>query len=208
MLELRGGAWGALLLVGIALTLVALAAVNNSRIDGYAVAFLVPVLVAVLLATNEQAYGRAVIGGLTKPMFAIIPLAVLLASIAGGLVRASGAVETLAGMAVSAGITGRHFAAFTFVLTCLIAFSTGTSVGTYFVVVPISVSGWSRRAFDWPTWGTRGACARSRSPSRPSARTGSRGSPRRAPRWSSSARGWSRPGTTASRCTGSRSGAR
>lgn len=129
--------WSILLLLAITLSLLAFAAINNSRIDGYTVAFLVPVLVAVVLAKDEQAYGRAVAGGLSKPMFSVIALAVLLAAIAGGLVRASGAIETLAGAAVSAGISGQAFVPFAFLLTCLIAFSTGTSVGTYFVVVPI-----------------------------------------------------------------------
>lgn len=128
---------GIALLVTLTLALLALAAVSNSRIDGYVVAFLLPLILAVLLAKDEQAYGRALVDGLSRPMFATIALAVLLAAIAGGLVRASGAVETLAGAAVSAGMTGRYFVGFTFLLTCLIAFSTGTSVGSYFVVVPI-----------------------------------------------------------------------
>ena len=121
----------------MALALLTFAAFHQSKIDGYVVAFLIPVLATVLLAKDEKAYGRAVVAGLSKPMFAIIALAVVFASVSGKLISASGMIETLAGMAISAGIGGEHFVAVSFVLTCVIAFSTGTSVGSYFVVVPI-----------------------------------------------------------------------
>ncbi|MBA7555394.1 hypothetical protein ES705_48055 [subsurface metagenome] len=136
-LELRGGVWSAGLLLIVALIFIVIAALNQSKIDGYIVAFLMPLLVGIFLAKDEKAYGQAVINGLSKPMFAIIAMAVILASISGQLVSKSGLIQSIATMAVSAGLTGKFFVGITFLLTCLISFSTGTSVGTYFVVIPI-----------------------------------------------------------------------
>ena len=70
-------------------------------------------------------------------MFGVIVLAVILAAVSGKLISASGVVQTIAAYAVEAGFTGRFFAAAAFLITCLLAFATGTSVGTYFVVIPI-----------------------------------------------------------------------
>ena len=77
------------------------------------------------------------VSGLSQPMFRIIALAVLLAAVASRLVSASGLLQAISGMAVVARLTGGHFVVITFLLSCLVSFSTGTSVGTYFVVLPI-----------------------------------------------------------------------
>ena len=77
------------------------------------------------------------VSGLCKPMFGVIVLAVILAAISGKLISASGAVQTVAAYVVAAGFTGKLFVAATFLITCLLSFATGTSVGTYFVVIPI-----------------------------------------------------------------------
>lgn len=136
-LELRGGVWGAVAILSITLALLTLAAINRADIDGYTVAFLVPLLVAVVLVKDEKEYGEALIAGLSKPMFGIIALAVIFASIAGRIVSESGLIETLANMVVAAGIGGEYFPAVAFLLSSVVSLSTGTSVGTYFVVVPI-----------------------------------------------------------------------
>ncbi len=67
----------------------------------------------------------------------MIVLAVILAAVSGRLISASGAVQTIAAYVVAAGFTGKLFVAAAFLITCLLAFATGTSVGTYFVVIPI-----------------------------------------------------------------------
>ena len=66
-----------------------------------------------------------------------IVMAVILAAISGKLISASGVVQTIAAYVVAAGFTGKLFVAASFLITCLLAFATGTSVGTYFVVIPI-----------------------------------------------------------------------
>ncbi|MCI8649818.1 MAG: hypothetical protein HFG20_06855 [Anaerotruncus sp.] len=121
----------------VALVVIFWAAASQSNVNGYMVAFFVAIIAGVIMAKDEKAYGQAIISGLTRPMFPVIGLAVILAAISGKLISASGVVQTIAVYIVEAGFTGKLFAAATFLITCLLAFSTGTSVGTYFVVIPI-----------------------------------------------------------------------
>lgn len=117
--------------------MIAWAALSQSNVNGYVIAFFAALVVGVLFAKDERAYGEALIYGLSKPMFAVIVLSVILAAVSGKLISSSGAVQTIAAYVVAAGFTGRLFVAATFLITCLLAFATGTSVGTYFVVIPI-----------------------------------------------------------------------
>ena len=113
------------------------AACSQSNVNGYVVAFFVAVIVGAVFAKDDKAYGAAIIHGLSKPMFSVIVLAVILAAISGKMISSSGMVQTVAAYVVSVGFTGRLFVVAAFLMTCLLAFATGTSVGTYFVVIPI-----------------------------------------------------------------------
>lgn len=113
------------------------AACSQSNVNGYVVAFFAAVIVGAVLAKDDKAYGEAIIYGLSKPMFSVIVLAVILAAISGKMISSSGMVQTIASYVVGVGLTGRYFVVATFLITCLLAFATGTSVGTYFVVIPI-----------------------------------------------------------------------
>lgn len=113
------------------------AAFNQSNVNGYVLAFFAALVTGVIFVRDERAYGEALVYGLSKPMFAVIVLAVILAAVSGKLISASGAVQTIAAYVVAAGFTGKLFVAASFLITCLLAFATGTSVGTYFVVIPI-----------------------------------------------------------------------
>ena len=113
------------------------AAFSQSNVNGYVLAFFAALVTGIIFAKDEKAYGEALVYGLGKPMFGVIVLAVILAAVSGKLISASGAVQTIAAYVVAAGFTGRLFVAAAFLITCLLAFATGTSVGTYFVVIPI-----------------------------------------------------------------------
>lgn len=113
------------------------AALSQSNVNGYVLAFFAALVTGVIFAEDEKAYGEALVYGLSKPMFGVIVLAVILAAVSGKLISASGVVQTIAVYVVEAGFTGRLFVAASFLITCLLAFATGTSVGTYFVVIPI-----------------------------------------------------------------------
>ena len=136
-LEFRFGMVGKLIPLLVAIIFIIWAAVSQSNVNGYVVAFFMAIIFGVVVAKDEKAYGQAIMAGLTKPMFPVIAMAVILAAISGKLISNSGMVQTIASYAIQAGFTGKLFAAATFIITCLLAFSTGTSVGTYMVVIPI-----------------------------------------------------------------------
>ncbi len=136
-IEFRFGKAGKLLPLLVAAAMIGWAAVSQSNVNGYVLAFFAALVTGVIFAKDEKAYGEALVYGLSKPMFAVIVLAVILAAVSGRLISASGAVQTIAAYVVAAGLTGKLFVAATFLITCVLAFATGTSVGTYFVVIPI-----------------------------------------------------------------------
>ncbi|MDE6744004.1 MAG: hypothetical protein K2J95_09025 [Lachnospiraceae bacterium] len=136
-IEFHLGKAGKLAPLIVAAVMIGWAAVGQSNVNGYVLAFFAALVTGIIFAKNEKAYGEAMVSGLCKPMFAVIVLAVILAAISGKLISASGAVQTVAAYVVAAGFTGKLFVAATFLITCLLAFATGTSVGTYFVVIPI-----------------------------------------------------------------------
>lgn len=136
-IEFRFGKAGKLAPLLVAAAMIGWAAFGQSNVNGYVLAFFAALVAGVIFAKDEKAYGEALIFGLGKPMFAVIVLAVILAAVSGKLISASGAVQTIAAYVVAAGFTGKLFVAAAFLITCLLAFATGTSVGTYFVVIPI-----------------------------------------------------------------------
>ena len=136
-LTFRFGKFGKFVPLLVAVGFIVIAALNQSNVNGYVVAFFMAIIFGVLFAKDEKAYGEAVVSGLSKPMFSVVAMAIILASISGKLVSSSGLVQTLSYFVIKAGFTGRLFVAFTFAITSLLSFSTGTSVGTYFVVIPI-----------------------------------------------------------------------
>lgn len=135
--EYRFGKAGRLAPLIAAAAMILWAALSQSNVNGYVLAFFAALITGVIFAKDEKAYGEALVYGLSKPMFGVIVLAVILAAVSGKLISASGVVQTIAVYVVEAGFTGRLFVAASFLITCLLAFATGTSVGTYFVVIPI-----------------------------------------------------------------------
>ena len=136
-IEFRFGTAGKLAPLIVAVLMIGWAAFSQSNVNGYVLAFFAALVTGIIFAKDEKAYGEALVYGLGKPMFGVIVLAVILAAVSGKLISASGAVQTIAAYVVAAGFTGRLFVAAAFLITCLLAFATGTSVGTYFVVIPI-----------------------------------------------------------------------
>lgn len=136
-MEYRFGKAGSLAPLVAAAAMILWAALSQSNVNGYVLAFFTALITGVIFAKDEKAYGEALVYGLSRPMFGVIVLAVILAAVSGKLISASGVVQTIAVYVVEAGFTGRLFVAASFLITCLLAFATGTSVGTYFVVIPI-----------------------------------------------------------------------
>ena len=70
-------------------------------------------------------------------MFGTVAVAILFAAVDGKLVAASGLIDSLAFLLVKARVSGAAFCAVSFLLCCLLSMSTGTSVGTYVVSMPL-----------------------------------------------------------------------
>lgn len=136
-LEFYGGKGMVFLPIILAIIGLIYIAVKNANIPEYWVVFLLPVILCVFLAKNKAAYCEAVLKGVADEIGAILIMAVILAGICGALLSHSGVVATLANYLVKANFVGNKFVGATFILTCLVAFSTGTSVGTIFVIGPI-----------------------------------------------------------------------
>lgn len=112
-------------------------AIKQANIPEYWVVFLLPMIFGIFLAKDKTTYCEAIIDGITNNIAGILIMAVILAGICGALITASGVVDTLATYLIRMNFLGNKFVASAFLLTCLIAFSTGTSVGTIFVVGPV-----------------------------------------------------------------------
>ena len=110
-IEFRFGKAGKLLPLLVAAAMIGWAAVSQSNVNGYVLAFFAALVTGVIFAKDEKAYGEALVYGLSKPMFAVIVLAVILAAVSGRLISASGAVQTIAAYVVAAGFTGKLFVA-------------------------------------------------------------------------------------------------
>ena len=93
------------------------AALGQSNVNGYVLAFFTALITGVIFTKDEKAYGEALVHGLSKPMFGVIVLAVILAAVSGKLISASGVVQTIAYYVVEAGFTGRLFVAASFLIT-------------------------------------------------------------------------------------------
>ena len=120
-----------------AIFFIAVAAVNESNVDGYSLAFFAAIVLGGLLAKDRSAYGAAAIQGLARPMFGTVTVAIIFAAIVGRLVSGSGMIDTLAGLLIAAKLPAGAFCALSFLVCCLISLSTGTSVGTYVIATPI-----------------------------------------------------------------------
>ena len=126
----RFGKFGKLAPLIVAAVMILWAAFSQSNVNGYVLAFFAALVTGVLFAKDEKAYGEALVCGLGKPMFGVIVMAVILAAVSGKLISASGVVQTIAAYVVAAGFTGRLFVAASFLITCLLAFATGTPIYT------------------------------------------------------------------------------
>ena len=118
-IEFRFGKFGKLAPLMVAAAMILWAAVSQSNVNGYVLAFFAALVAGVLFAKDGEAYGEALVYGLSKPMFGVIVMAVILAAISGKLISASGVVQTIAVYVVAAGFTGRLFVAASFLLALI-----------------------------------------------------------------------------------------
>ena len=136
-LEFRFGAFGKYIPLIVAIIFILIAGTHQSNVNGYCLAFFAAIIAGVPFAKDFTAYGEAALHGLTRPIFAVISVAIIIAAISGKLVSSSGLISTLAHLIIRSGINGSTFAAISFVICCVLSMSTGTSVGTNVVSFPV-----------------------------------------------------------------------
>ena len=121
----------------IAVIFMLYAALAHSDLGLYWVACLLGLIIGMFLCKTPEEYAKSVVRGLTNEIFGIMIIAVGLASVAGTIIKESGVITTLAVYVAQIGLTGPLFLVAAFLLACFVAFSTGTSMGTIFIVGPI-----------------------------------------------------------------------
>ncbi len=98
---------------------------------------LVALTVAMLLAKDRSAWANAVVRGMSQPIVLLMILAWLLAGVLASLMNASGFVESLVWVAGKLGLHGGGYTAASFLISCLVATATGTSLGTIILCAPL-----------------------------------------------------------------------
>lgn len=151
-LEFRGGTAGALLpllvfLAGVAL--LGLAGAPDER--GFWPVLLGGIAVGLVLSRDPTAYAEAVLHGMSRPIVMLMVLAWLLAGVLGSVITASGFVGALVEVAVRAGVSGGGFVVTTFLIAAAVSTSTGTSLGTLIICVPLLYPAAGSLAAD-PMW--------------------------------------------------------
>lgn len=137
-LSFRGGTWGALLpflvfLIGVAW--LGLSGAPDER--GFWPILFIAMGLGFTTSRDAGAYAEAILRGMSQPIVLLMVMAWLLAGILGSLVGASGLVESLAGAARTGGIEGGGFVVAAFLISAVVATSTGTSLGTLLVCAPL-----------------------------------------------------------------------
>ncbi len=136
-LNFYGGRYMVFLPMFIALMGLTYIASKNANIPAYWVVFLLPLIIIMPLVKDKREYSEIIIRGFSSEVAMVLVAAVIMAGISGVILNESGLVKTLAAYLVNFNLSGDNFVVASFILTCIVTFSTGTSVGSIFVVGPI-----------------------------------------------------------------------
>lgn len=124
----------ALVLVAV---LVWLSAEEHATISGFWVGGWAAIVVGLLLTTTRRAYAESVLRGLSDRTGAVIITAFIFAGVFGSLLEGAGLVDGLLWLGLEAGVHGAAYTVLAFLLACMFAVGTGTSVGTVVAMVPV-----------------------------------------------------------------------
>lgn len=124
----------ALVLVAI-LTWLSIA--ERATISGFWVGGFAAIVVGLLLTTTRRAYADSVLRGLSDKTGAVIIAAWIFAGVFGTLLEGAGLVDGLLWLGLQTGLSGAAFTVVAFLLACVFAVGTGTSVGTILAMVPV-----------------------------------------------------------------------
>lgn len=124
----------ALVLVGV---LAWLSLAERASISGFWVGGWAAVVVGLVLTTTKRTFTDSIIRGLSDKTGAVIITAFIFAGVFGKLLAGGGLVSGLLWFGLETGLHGAQFVVLTFLLACLFAAGTGTSVGTVIAMVPV-----------------------------------------------------------------------
>ena len=137
-LELRGGAFGALLPFLVFLAGVAWLGISGAPDErGFWPILMAALGIGLLLARSPHHYADVVFKGMSRPVVMVMVMAWLLAGMFAAILRASGLVEGLVWVAGRAQVEGGVFVLAAFLVCCLVSTATGTSLGTLILGVPL-----------------------------------------------------------------------
>jgi Na+/H+ antiporter NhaC len=104
---------------------------------GFGPVLLTAMGLGLLLARDRERYAEAVIDGMSHRLVMLLILAWLLAGVLGTVLRESGLIGSLVGLAGSAGVRGGGYVVATFLVCSVFSTATGTSLGTLLVCAPL-----------------------------------------------------------------------
>lgn len=137
-LELYGGRWTALIPALVLVGVMGFLSVNErAAVPAFWVGGFAALVVGLALARNRTSFAEAVVRGMSDRTAAVVIIAFIFAGVFGTIMKAAGLVDGLLWLGLQSGLTGASFTVLTFVLACIFAAGTGTSVGTVLAMVPV-----------------------------------------------------------------------
>ena len=108
------------------------AAISSFWVGGWAA-----IVVGLLLTRTRQAFAESIVRGLSDRTGAVIILAYLFAGVFGKLLSEGGLVNGLLWFGIETGVQGAAYVVLSFLLSCVFAAGTGSSVGAVLALVPV-----------------------------------------------------------------------
>ncbi len=137
-LPFRGGTAGALAPFILFLSGVAWLSLSGAPDErGFWPILLAAIAFGLALARDRHRYCETLIQGMSQPIVLLMIMAWLLAGVFAALMRASGLIDALTGLAGSLGVVGAGFVIAAFLIACVVASATGTSLGTLILCTPL-----------------------------------------------------------------------
>jgi Na+/H+ antiporter NhaC len=137
-LRFRGGDFGVFAPFAVFLAGVAWLGISGAPDErGFWPVLLLALSVGLALSRDRTRFADEAIQGMSRPLVAIMILAWLLAGVLGRLLQETGFVEALIQLASDAGLGGGGYVGSAFLICCVVATATGTSLGTVLVCGPL-----------------------------------------------------------------------
>ena len=127
-LRFRFGVVGALAPLALFLAgVISLALAGAPDERGFWPVLLVALAAGLLCARDRRAYAEAVVGGMSRPLVALMILAWIVSGVLASLMSASGFIPALTALAAAVDLGGGAFCAAAFLVACVVSTATGTS---------------------------------------------------------------------------------